>query len=78
MRFDCIPPEFSPFRNFLNNIEKLNSLTVRKKKKKKKIDRPTDPIFKFWSGEGNITIFFWPYVHNLDGKVFGGTPNMYM
>ena len=56
MRFDCIPPEFSPFRNFKKNIGKLNSLTVRKKKKKK--SRPTDPIFKFWSGEGNITIFF--------------------
>ena len=38
MRFDCIPPEFSPFRNFFLNIGKLNSLTVRKKKK---IDRPT-------------------------------------
>ena len=58
MRFDCIPPEFSPFRNFKRNIGKLNSLTVRKKKKKKKKSRPTDPIFKFWSGEGNITIFF--------------------
>ena len=41
MRFDCIPPEFSPFRNFKKNIGKLNSLTVRKKKKKKKFDRPT-------------------------------------
>ena len=62
MRFDCIPPEFSPFRNFKKKIGKLNSLTVRKKKKKKKKSRPTDPIFKFWSGEGNITIFFfWPY-----------------
>ena len=58
MRFDCILPEFSPFRNFKKNIGKLNSLTVRKKKKKKKKSRPTDPIFKFWSGEGNITIFF--------------------
>ena len=56
MRFDCIPPEFSPFRNFKKSIGKLNSLTVRKKKKKK--SRPTDPIFKFWSGEGNITFFF--------------------
>ena len=37
MRFDCIPPEFSPFRNFKKNIGKLNSLTVRKKK----LDRPT-------------------------------------
>ena len=64
MRFDCIPPEFSPFRNFKKNIGKLNSLTVRKQtkqKKTKKKSRPTDPIFKFWSGEGNITIFFfWP------------------
>ena len=33
MRFDCIPPEFSPFRNLKKNIGKLNSLTVRKKKK---------------------------------------------
>ena len=45
MRFDCIPPEFSPFRNLKKNIGKLNSLTVRKKKKKKKKkknpDRPT-------------------------------------
>ena len=42
MRFDCIPPEFSPFRNLKKNIGKLNSLTVRKKKKKKKNpDRPT-------------------------------------
>ena len=53
MRFDCIPPEFSPFRNFKKNNGKLNSLTVRKKKKKL-----NDPIFRFWSGEGNITIFF--------------------
>ena len=27
MRFDCIPPEFSPFRNLKKNIGKLNSLT---------------------------------------------------
>ena len=52
MRFDCIPPKFFPFRNLKKNIGKLNFLTVRKKK-----NRPTDPIFKFWSGEGNITIF---------------------
>ena len=42
VRFDCIPPEFSPFRNFKKNIGKLNSLTVRKKKKKK---IPTDLFF---------------------------------
>ena len=35
VRFDCIPPEFSPFRNFKKNIGKLNSLTVRTKNKKK-------------------------------------------
>ena len=40
MRFDCIPPKFSPFRNLKKNIGKLNSLTVRKKKKKNP-DRPT-------------------------------------
>ena len=34
MHFDCILPEFSPFRNLKKNIGKLNSLTVRKKKKK--------------------------------------------
>ena len=62
MRFGCIPPEFSPFRNFFKNIGKLNSLTVRKKKNQKK-NRPTDPIFRFWSGEGNITkTNFWPNV----------------
>ena len=43
MRFDCIPPEFSPFRNFKKNIGKLNSLTVRKKKKKKKKKNPDRP-----------------------------------
>ena len=62
MRFDCIPAEFSPFRNFKKNIGKLSHGTKKKKKKK---NRPTDPIFKFWLGEGNITIFFcWP-----DGKL---------
>ena len=39
MRFDCIPPEFSPFRNFKKNILKTHK--KKKKKKKKKIDRPT-------------------------------------
>ena len=41
MRFDCIPPEFSPFRNFKKIIGKLNSLTVRKKYFFFLIDRPT-------------------------------------
>ena len=44
MRFDCIPAEFSPFRNLKKNIGKLNSLTVRKKKKKKSTDRPNFQI----------------------------------
>ena len=57
MRFDCIPPEFSPFRNFKKNIGKLNSLTVRKQKKKKKI--PTDrPNFQMLVGWGQHNIFF--------------------
>ena len=56
MRFDCIPPEFSPFRNFKKNIGKLNSLTVRKKKIKKNrllyldvtFDLRIDPICTFF------------------------------
>ena len=62
MRFDCIPPEFSPFRNFLKNIGKLNSLTVRKKKKKKKkksTDRPNFQILVGWGQHNNF--FFLPY-----------------
>ena len=62
MRFDCIPPEFSPFRNFKKNIGKLNSLTVRKKKKKKKklsADRPNFQILVGW-GQHNNFFFFWP------------------
>ena len=48
MRFGCIPPEFSPFRNVKKNIGKLNSLTVRKKKKKKSTDRPNFQILVGW------------------------------
>ena len=60
MRFDCIPPEFSPFRNFKKNIGKLNSLTVRKKKKKKKKKKiPTDrPNFQILVGWGQHKFFF--------------------
>ena len=61
MRFDCIPPEFSPFRNFKKNIGKLNSLTVRKKKKKKiPTDRPNFQILVGWGQHNNF--FFWPYI----------------
>ena len=60
MRFDCIPPEFSPFRNFKKNIGKLNSLTVRKKKKKKKKKKSTDrPNFLILVGWGQHNNFFW-------------------
>ena len=31
---------------------------VQNKNNKKQKNRPTDPIFKFWSGEGNITNYF--------------------
>ena len=72
MRFDCIPPEFSPFRNFKKNIGKLNSLTVRKKKKK---IIPTDPIFKFWSGEGNISFFFFGLRPEFSERVYSGIHN---
>ena len=56
MRFDCIPPEFSPFRNFSKNIGKLNSLTVRKKKKS--TDRPNFQILVGWGQHNNY--FFGP------------------
>ena len=60
MRFDCIPPKFSPFRNFKKNIGKLNSLTVRKKKKKKKkipTDRPNFQILVGWGQHNNFFFF---------------------
>ena len=41
MRFDCIPPEFSPFRNLKKILENSTLSRYVKKKKKKKIDRPT-------------------------------------
>ena len=65
-------PSFPHLETLKKNIGKLNSLTVRKKKKKKK-SRPTDPIFKFWSGEGNITFFFWPHDHAPWNKEQRGT-----
>ena len=70
MRFDCILPEFSPFRNFLKNIGKLNSLTVRKKKKKKKIltDRPNFQILVGW-GQHNFFFFLALLVHKAATEV---------
>ena len=44
MRFDCIPPEFSPFRNFKKKILENSTLSrYVKKKKKKKIKNPDRP-----------------------------------
>ena len=61
MRLDCIPPEFSPFRNFKKNMGKLNSLTVRKKKLKKNPDRPTQ-FFNFGRVRATwIFFFFFPH-----------------
>ena len=52
-----IRPSF-PHLETLKKILENSTLSRYVKKKKKKKSRPTDPIFKFWSGEGNITIFF--------------------
>ena len=76
MRFDCIPPEFSPFRNFLKNIGKLNSLTVHKKKKKKKkkkksTDRPNFQILVGWGQHNN---FFFGLMYNV-GHNWSGSSN---
>ena len=59
MRFlTAFRPSFPHLQTFKEILE--NSTLSRYVKKKKKKNWPTDPIFKFWSGEGNITIFFWP------------------
>ena len=68
VRFDCIPPEFSPFRNFKKILENstLSRYVKKKKKKKKNPDRPTQ-FLNFGPGEGNITIFFfWPNMMNIN------------
>ena len=58
MRFDCIPPEFSPFRNFLKNIGNSTlSWYVKKKYKKNPTDRPNFQILVGW-GQHN-KFFFW-------------------
>ena len=72
MRFDCIPPEFSPFRNLKKNIGKLYSLT-QSKKKKKSTDRPNFQILVGWGQHNNLFlpyhlgilafIFFFPFQH---------------
>ena len=74
----CVLTAYRPSFPHLETLKKIleNSTLSRyvKKKKKKKI-RPTDPIFKFWSGEGNITIFFfWP---NNDDNTVNNNINVY-
>ena len=60
----CVLTAFRPSFPHLETLKKIlenSTLSRYVKKKKKKKSRPTDPIFKFWSGEGNITFFFfWP------------------
>ena len=55
----CVLTAFRPSFPHLETKKKIleNSTRSRYVKKKKK-NWPTDPIFKFWLGEGNITIFF--------------------
>ena len=56
-RFDCIPPEFSPFETLKKILE--NS-TLSRYVKKKKSDRPTQFLnFGRWGQHNNF--FFWPY-----------------
>ena len=60
----CVLTAFRPSFPHLETLKKilenstLSRYVKKKKKKKKKKSRPTDPIFKFWSGEGHINIFF--------------------
>ena len=58
----CVLTAFRPSFPHLETLKKiLENSTLSRYVKKKKKSRPTDPIFKFWSGEGNITFFFfWP------------------
>ena len=58
----CVLTAFRPSFPHLETFKKiLENSTLSRYVKKKKKNWPTDPIFKFWSGEGNITIFFfWP------------------
>ena len=59
----CVLTAFRPSFPHLETLKKilenstLSRYVKKKKKKKKNPDRPTQ-FFKFWSGEGNITIFF--------------------
>ena len=89
----CALTAFRPSFPHLETLKKIlenSTLSRYVKKKKKKKSRPTDPIFKFWSGEGNITIFFFlpkPCTLHLvfrppggggegysPNKVYGGVP----
>ena len=56
----CVLTAFRLSFPHLETLKKIleNSTLSRYVKKNIKKSRPTHPIFKFWSGEGNITIFF--------------------
>ena len=61
MRFDCIPAEFSPFRNCSKKYWKtqLSDGTKKKMKKKKKKKKSTDrPNFQILVGWGQHNTFF--------------------
>ena len=55
----CVLTAFRPSFPHLETFKKILENSTLSRYVKKKKNRPTDPIFRFWSGEGNITIFFW-------------------
>ena len=64
----CVLTAFRPSFPHLETLKKiLENSTLSQYVKKKKKSRPTDPIFKFWSGEGNITIFFLGLMFKANG-----------
>ena len=54
MRFDCIPPEFSPFRNLKKILENSTLSRYVKKKKKKSTDRRNFQILVGWGKHNNF------------------------
>ena len=62
MTCTCVLTAFRPSFPHLETFKKILENSTLSRYVKKKISQPTDPIFKFWSGEGNIIFFFfWPY-----------------
>ena len=54
----CVLTAFRPSFPHLETFKKILENSTLSRYVKKKKNRPTDPIFRFWSGEGNITIIF--------------------